>query len=146
MPTLRSKLIRLAFENEEARPHILPLLAKHASIEDDTPILPGIVADTVVRELVGYFWDAYEIKDAIYDQQDKLVKALRKQAEATYAANERFRSQIQERGNAGRDQLYVFMRHWLAAMIQKSRKLRHIYPILPPGFANGEKPRGQYTS
>jgi len=141
--TLRSKLIRLANNNPNLRPKLLPLL-KQGGISSDTQILPGVVADTVIRELIGYFWDDKEITNLIFKDIRKLTKLLMKHAEAVYESDDRFRKTLQSRGNKGRDSLYSFMRHWLAAEIKKSRKLNHLYPLLPAGFALGKEPQGRY--
>lgn len=67
-------------------------------IEDDTPILPYVVADRVVYE---------EGDDADY-YIDRLVEI----AEDLYDRNPSFRKRINGRGNSGRDYLYTMMDHW----------------------------------
>jgi hypothetical protein len=96
-------------------------------IDWDTPILPHLVAwcvwsDTAVwlgsplprrwvRELVGY-------------------------ANTVYAHNDRFRRRINGVGDRGRDYLWMFMRHWLAALLKERRP--HLHARLPASFNVGQ--------
>lgn len=100
---------------------------KEYVIDQDTPILPYIVAGTVVQEVERYTGEALS---------NEYVEALVAHAHATYNADASFRRKIRAKGNKGRDTLYAFMRHWLAADLKK--KQPDIYEQLPSGFASGE--------
>jgi hypothetical protein len=102
-------------------------------IEDDTPILPYVVADSVIGEVENYtdteIPDKRELADRLSDRADKV-----------YQSDERFRRQIRAKGNRGRDQLYVFMRHWLSAELKRIHP--GIFHKLPQSFWNGEPLHG----
>lgn len=92
-------------------------------IEIDTPLLPIIVADCVIAELSHYYGQPLT-------DNDRLLSAnLALTADRIYSVNDTFHRRI--RGRGGRDYLYCFMRHWLAAEMI-SRGLR-----VPDSFANG---------
>lgn len=117
--------------------------AKKARIEDDTPIIPELVADTILgSELNGFFYDKPELQAAwekVYDVKDKMARQLAKRADQTYGANPDFAKKIRARGNKGRDTLYVFMRHWIAAELKK--KFPAVYQALPSSFSQGAELR-----
>ena len=103
-------------------------------IEDDTSIMPHIVADSVISEVELY--TGIEVPD-----KRVLADHLADRADDVYKNDERFRGQIRAKGNRGRDQLYVFMRHWLSSELKKHHP--EIFQKLPASFANGEPlPRG----
>ena len=89
-------------------------------IEDDTPILPWLVAWCV--------WD-----DAAIGLGQPLprrwIRELAARANTVYAHNQRFRRMIRRPGDSGRDYLWMFMRHWLAALIHERR--HHLFAELP---------------
>ncbi len=58
------------------------------------------------------------------------VNRLAARARAVYARNPRFQKIIRRNGNAGRDWLWAFTRHWLAALIQSTA------PPCTPGCPN----------
>lgn len=81
--------------------------------EDDTPILPFSVAASVIQEASRHVDTPFP---AYY------VEWLAEKAEACHARNERFRRKLRGQGNAGRDWLHVFMRHWLSALLRYARQ------------------------
>jgi hypothetical protein len=85
-------------------------------IEADTPIVPRAVAMSVWEEAGG--WLGEELPRG-------WVNRLAARANVIYARNLRFRQIINRRGDAGRDWLWAFTRHWLAAMIHKHRRDWH---------------------
>ena len=105
-----------------------PNKSKIGSIEDDTGILPYAVADGVLDEVQAFTGD--EILDA-----RALADRLAAMADETYKHNERFRKQIRANGDRGRDQLWVWMRHWVASELH--RHYPAIYRKLPSSFATG---------
>ncbi len=83
------------------------------TISDDTPILPDVVARRVVED-VERFTGCVPARHTVYIQQ------LVTRAEALYLHNPSFRQKIRSQaagGNAGRDYLYTFMRHWYAGLL-----------------------------
>ena len=108
--------------------------AKKFSIEADTSILVDVVAESVCDE-------ASRLLDKPLDDE-RLIGYLVEHAETIYANNPNFRKNIRSEanhGNAGRDYLYSYMRHWLASKLSKqgySRKL-----LIDSGFSMGEDPK-----
>jgi hypothetical protein len=103
-----------------------------ALIENDTPILPWIVADCVIREIELYLWPDGSQGLRGPNTSDDLADKLADKANHIYQSNPHFRKAIQsKRGNYGRDYLYSFMRHWVASECI-SRGLK-----VPASFANG---------
>jgi hypothetical protein len=47
------------------------------------------------------------------------IEELTHRANIIYTHSARFRRNVRGHGNAGRDYLWMFMRHWLAALIQR---------------------------
>lgn len=73
-------------------------------IEDETPLLLHVIADCVLGEARSFapefnFWGA--------------AQHLCDRAEHCFAVNKTFRRKT--KGARGREHLYMFMRHWLAA-------------------------------
>ncbi len=64
------------------------------------------------------------------------ARRLVTKADTVYQHNERFRRMMRASGTAGRDWLWVFMRHWLAARLYKHRP--DLYARLPASYAKGE--------
>jgi len=101
-------------------------IKKRHSIEQETALLPQVIADSVCLEAATYL------------QSEKLMGytgQLVGRAENTYAVNARWRRQLQRQD--GRDVLYSFMRHWLAALLKKEQP--RLFAELPPSFANGQQ-------
>ena len=96
-------------------------------IEQDTPIVPRAIAEAVCEEVAVWLREPLP---------RRWIRELTAQANAVYAHNERFARQIRAAGDRGRDQLWVFMRHWLAARLWKQR--RHLHARLPASFSVGQ--------
>lgn len=105
---------------------------KIGRIEDDTPILPYAVADSVINEV-----DRCVPLNMSIGEQRALVDKLADHADAVYSRNEGFRKKIRGHGDTGRDHLYAFMRHWLSAELKKSRPA--VFDQLPQSFMSGEE-------
>lgn len=108
------------------------LLAKHEAklirpISEETVILPDVIADSIVREVERYLYnlDKTELQD-----REKYVNVLTDTAERLYRVRPDIRVKFRRNNTYGRDWLYTFMRHWLAAELKDSR--------IPTSFANGE--------
>lgn len=99
-------------------------------IEQDTPIVPRAVAEAVWEEASVYL-------------QTGLPRAwmdhLAVREDRVYRRNAHFRKLICRNANAGRDWLWAFTRHWLAALIRKHRP--ELHRRLPAGYnVGGEFP------
>lgn len=84
---------------------------RHPRIEIDTPIIPWALALAVWEEACVWL----EVK---LPRSWIVILAVR--ANVIYAHNSRFRRLLRRPGTAGRDWLWAFTRHWLAAMILRS--------------------------
>lgn len=103
---------------------------KIGKIEDDTAIMPWIVADAVIREAEQHVGEQLPM--------DEYAERLSNDAQAIYENNESFRKKIRSEaddGRAGRDNLYMYMRHWLSSMILKDKPA--LARRIPADFANG---------
>lgn len=105
-------------------------------IERDTPILPYVLASSVIEEVERAF-PFLPADDADYRRvMEELTTALTARAHGCYQG-ERFRRKVQGRGNTGRDFLAMFMRHWLTALLQThapvtARKLPQTFALGQP--------------
>lgn len=105
-------------------------LKERPRIEADTPIVPRAVAMSVWAEACAWL-------EAPLPRT--WVNRLAARANAVYARNPRFRQTINRPGPAGRDWLWAFTRHWLAAMILKHRP--DLHARLPQTYnAGGDLP------
>ena len=98
--------------------------AKGGTIETDTPILVSMVAENVARY-------KYFEKNNVPKQNEpqlikkadetiaKLEKHLEQKANTVYKNNEMFKKQLNQKGNKGRDALYMYMEHWADAFLGK---------------------------
>ena len=97
-----------------------------ARIEHDTPLVPRAVASGVWEE--AGTWLGEELPR-------EWLARLTERAEALYASNARVGRQLRGPGNGGRDWLWTFMRHWLAALIW--RQCPDLHARLPDAFNVG---------
>jgi hypothetical protein len=95
-------------------------------LERDTTLMPWLIAETVCGE-VARFLDV-EIPSRYADW-------IEARAELAYANNRHFRKLMRGRGNAPRDWLYVFMRHWISGLLGEERP--DLYECLPDTYALG---------
>lgn len=94
-------------------------------IEADTPLMLDVVADTVVGEIELYL-------DTALAARGEAIVYLLTTARETYQTNAKWRAKIRHEVS-GRDTLYTFMRHWLAAWIRRNEPALSV----PESFANG---------
>lgn len=90
------------------------------------PLLPQVVASAVIAEAAAF--SGGELPDAT-----RLTAYLTNHAAEVTAANTRFRKIL--KSTQGRDFLYAFMRHWLAAELRRTQPT--LYRRLPAPFAMG---------
>jgi len=108
-------------------------------IEDETAILPHVIADVVVRELIDWARNDQHI-DKPLGGADAAVDYLADRAQQCYEHDDRFRKTIRSAGNRGRDQLYIWSRHWLAGYAKDH--WYDLYRLLPESYKVGrELPR-----
>jgi hypothetical protein len=101
-------------------------------IEFDTPIVPRAVAMSVWEE--ASVWLHEELPR-------EWVNELAIRANVIYGRNPHFRRLLRRRGHLGRDWLWAFTRHWLAALIWKYRPSLHAR--LPARYSvGGDLPQG----
>ena len=100
-------------------------------IEEDTPIIPEIVAESVVDEATRL---APDHAAALLSRRAELAAALAWRANAAYGSDPDsvWSKSIRGRGNRGRDTLHAFMRHWLAAELKRNDP--RIFAALPSGY------------
>src|SRR5437867_345099 len=101
-------------------------LRRPARIETDTPIIPRAVAEAVWEE--ANVWLDEELSR-------QWVAELAERADVIYHHNARFRHLLRQPGNAGRDWLWAFTRHWLAGLIWRYR--HDLYECLPRSYSAG---------
>jgi len=97
-------------------------------IEDDTPIVPRAVAMFVCEEASVWLGEPFP---RAWEAE------LAERANVVYQHHARFRHLLRKRGNAGRDGLIAFMRHWLSALLASRRPGLH--QRLPAAYANGQE-------
>jgi hypothetical protein len=97
-----------------------------ARIEHDTPLVPQAVATAVWEEAGAWLGE---------ELPREWRTRLRERAEALYARNPRVRRRLRSPGNGGRDWLWTFMRHWLAALLWQQRP--DLHARLPGAFNTG---------
>ena len=90
---------------EAGAPHGPPCRTR---IEDDTPIVTRAAAERVCQEASLWLGERFPRGWAT---------ELAERANVVYQHNARFRRLLRKPGNAGRDWLYIFMRHWLSALL-----------------------------
>lgn len=91
------------------------------TIETDTPILPLMVAETVVGSWQQWLDTAYpSVSAEVNPKSSEVAEYLAARAEQLYQSNKGFKFQILLSGDRGRDRLYAFMHHWMYGNMLKS--------------------------
>lgn len=96
------------------------------TIDQDTPIIPEMIAETVANDYVRLFfkkeiseWNNLnekqkeELNKKTDDAEKSLTEYLVDKANFHYQYSEKFNKDILAKGNKGRDTLYMFMYHWV---------------------------------
>lgn len=108
------------------------LAALRPGIERRTELMPWLIADSILGEAGR--WLHTELPPEWADWLDA-------RAERCFARQGQFHRLISARGaggNAGRDNLCKFMRHWLASRLARERPA--LFRRLPSGYALGRPP------
>ena len=101
--------------------------ARRPQLETDTPIVALAIARQVVEEASLFL---------SVPLPSRYAAGLAHRARRVFAHSALYRPRFAAAGDAGRDRLYVFMRHWLAARLHAERPA--LYARLPAGFSSGE--------
>ena len=96
------------------------------ALQRDTPLAPVAVARGVCEEVS--IWLAAELPAS-------WVELLVEKTAIISAHNPRFHRLLRQSGDRGRDWLWAFMRHWLAALLQRQRPA--CYARLPADYSRG---------
>ena len=99
------------------------------SISEETAILPNVIAESVVAELDSYLLHTHK-RGLI--EHPRYAQILADRAERIYKIRPDLRARFRRNNTFGRNWLYCFMRHWLAA------ELKEFSQYIPVSFANGE--------
>ncbi len=90
-------------------------LPTDSEIERETDLVPQWIAESVLQAASVYLQT---------DLPDEWTERLTAKAERCFAGHRQFRRLIssnRNHGNAGRDKLQQFMRHWLASLLHRHR-------------------------
>jgi hypothetical protein len=97
-------------------------------IDEDTSIIPHIIAQSVMEEAIRYLGEPLP---------RRWVRELVVHADTVYAHNDKFRRALKRDGDRGRDWLWSFMRHWLSSLILQHRPQLH--SRLPASYSVGQE-------
>jgi hypothetical protein len=101
-------------------------------LERDTCLMPWLIAESVTQEVSRFLDVELPARYGVW---------LDAKAELCYARDRRFHKLMRGRGNAPRDWLCAFMRHWLGSILILERP--DLCRRLPDSFVWGERlPRG----
>ena len=95
-------------------------------LERDTLLMPLWVAESVVQEAERFLKA---------DLPDNFAERLAAKAHYLYPRHKHFHKTLNHPGNRGRDNLYMFMRHWTAGWLK--REGYALYKRLPWSYALG---------
>ncbi len=95
------------------------------------PVIPEELVPEVIAQMI--LEDLEQMPDCRVEDQPRLIAHLVQHAEEIAAASESFRRKL--RGALGREWLYSFMRHWLAAELKRTQPA--LFRRLPPRYAMG---------
>ena len=89
--------------------------------------MPDAIAESVVQE-VERFLQA--------DLPEDFATRLAAKAEHLYPRHKHFHKMLNRPGNAGRNNLYMYMRHWTAGWLKRERSA--LYKKLPWSYGQGQ--------
>ena len=97
-------------------------------LERDTLLTPEWVAESVVQEVERF------LKAEV---PENFAERLAAKAYHLYPRHKHFKKMLNRPGNAGRNNLYMYMRHWTASWLKRERPTLH--KKLPYSFGNGQR-------
>ena len=95
-------------------------------IEQETPVVPRAIAEAVCEEAGAWLQQPLP---------RRWVRELIAHANTVYDHDARFRRKVSAKGDAGRDWLWMFMRHWFGALLKNRRP--QLFDRLPASFSIG---------
>lgn len=91
------------------------------TIETDTPIIVGVIAEKVRDEWQAWLQVAYPaVAKEVQAKESEIADFLESKANHYYKVSLTFRRTVQGRGNKGRDYLYAVMYNWMAGNMLRS--------------------------
>ena len=96
------------------------------ALERDTMLMPDAIATSVVQE-------AEQFLNA--ELPENFAERLAAKAHRLYPRHQHFHKMLNRPGNLGRDNLYMYMRHWTAGWLKRERPA--LYKKLPWSFGQG---------
>jgi hypothetical protein len=109
-----------------AAPTLRRSTSRRAQLERETGLPVHFMARCVAEDLARFLGVALPAR---------CIARLAAQARTTYAHSPSFREKINRPGERGRDCLYMFLQHWLAAGLD--RDCPGLYERLPRTYATG---------
>lgn len=100
--------------------------AQPAALERDTLLVPEWIAESVVQEAERFLQA---------DLPANFAERLAAKAHRLYPRHRHFKQMLNRPGNRGRNNLYVYMRHWTAAWLK--REHRRLFKLLPWEYVQG---------
>jgi hypothetical protein len=98
------------------------------ALERETMLVPQWIAENVVQE-VERFLNTH--------LPDNFATRLAAKAHYLYPRHKHFHRGLKRPGNRGRENLLMFMRHWMAGWLKRERY--ELYKKLPWSFGNGRR-------
>jgi hypothetical protein len=98
------------------------------ALERDTLLMPDAIAASVVQEAERFLKA---------DLPAGFAKRLAAKAHHLYPRHKHFHKGMNRPGNRGRENLYMFMRHWTAGWLKRERNPLH--KKLPYSFGMGQR-------
>jgi hypothetical protein len=98
------------------------------ALERDTLLMPDAIAESVVQEAERFLKA---------DLPADFAGRLAAKAHHLYPRHKHFHKVLNRPGNRGRDNLYMFMRHWTAGWLRRERPA--LYKKLPYSFGMGQR-------
>lgn len=105
---------------------------KKPNIETDTPIIPDVVAESRLEEVIAWLHANGHKKQAafLYKHRHKIENHLVETLNTIYEHNEKFRAKLKRIQRI--DQLNVWIEHWLASYLNQN--FYSIFRLLPRGY------------
>jgi hypothetical protein len=97
------------------------------ALERDTLLVPEWVAESVVQEAERYL---------NAELPGNFAERLAAKAHHLYPRHRHFKKTLNRPGNVGRNNLYMYMRHWTAGWLKRERFA--LYKRLPWSYGNGQ--------
>jgi hypothetical protein len=96
------------------------------ALERDTLLVPEWIAESVVQEAERFLQA---------DLPANFAARLAAKAHHLYPRHRHFKKMLNRPGNRGRNNLYVYMRHWTAAWLKREHS--RLFKLLPWEYAQG---------